>query len=150
MQKHLIASAVALAMLGTAGAAAAQQKPEDAIKYRQSALFIVGQNFAPIAAMAQGKMPYDQDLAAQRAAIVAYVLKLPWPAFSPGTDKGNTKAKPEIWSNLDDFQKKAEAAQAEAMKLADVAKTGHFEALKAQVGATGKACKACHDEYRNK
>jgi cytochrome c556 len=150
MRRHTIAGAIAFALLSAAGGAAAQQKPEDAIKYRQSALFIVGQNFGVVAAMAQGKMPYDKDVAAERAAIAGYVIKLPWRAFAPGTDQGNTKAKPEIWNNLDDFKKKAETVQAEAAKLAEVAATGDFDAIKAQVGATGKACKACHDEYRNK
>jgi cytochrome c556 len=40
--------------------------------------------------------------------------------------------------------------QSEVAKLAQVSKAGDFNALKAQVGEAGKACKACHDEYRNK
>ena len=140
----------AAALAGVAGAASGQQKPEDIIKYRQSALFLMGQHFGPIAAMAQGKLPYDKDAAARNAAVVEYMSKLPWDRFPAGTDQGNTKAKPEIWSNLDDFKSKADKMQSEVGKLAQVAKTGDFNALKAQVGETGKACKACHDEYRNK
>ena len=34
-------------------------KPEDAIKFRQSAMFVMGQNFARIGAMVNGKAPYD-------------------------------------------------------------------------------------------
>lgn len=130
--------------------ALAQQKPEEIIKYRQSALFIMGQNFGPLAAMAQGKIPYDKDVAIRNAGIVEYMSKLPWDRFTPGTDQGNTKAKPEIWLNLDDFKAKREKMQAEVVKLDEVAKTADFNAFKAQVGETGKACKACHDEYRNK
>ena len=40
--------------------------------------------------------------------------------------------------------------QSEAAKLAEVAKGGDFEAVKAPFGETVKACKACHDKYRNK
>lgn len=141
---------IAAALAAAAGTASAQQKPEEAIKYRQSALFILGQNFAPLAAMAQGKMPYDKDAAAAHAAIVEYMSRLPWDRFGPGTERGNTKAKPEIWSNLDDFKAKTDKMQSEVGKLAQVAKTGDFNALRAQVGETGKACKACHDDYRNK
>jgi len=150
MRMRVIAVAVGVALLGLAAVGAAQQKPEDVIKYRQSALFIVGQNFGPIAAMVQGKIPYDKDDAARRAAVVDFVIKLPWSAFAPGTDQGNTKAKPEIWLEMEDFKAKAKDVQAEAAKLAEVARSGDFDALKAQVGATGKACKACHDKYRNK
>jgi cytochrome c556 len=51
---------------------------------------------------------------------------------------------------MDDFKSKAEKMQAETAKLVQAAKTGDAAALKAQVGETGKACKACHDNYRNK
>ena len=142
----LLGGAVAFA----GGSAAAQQKPEDAIKYRQSALFIMGQHFGPLAGMAQNKIPYDKDAAVRHAAMVEFMSKLPWDRFSEGTDQGNTKAKPEIWLNPEDFKAKAEKMQGEVAKLAQVSKNGDLNALKAQVGETGKACKACHDEYRNK
>ena len=56
-------------------------KPEDAIKYRKNALFVMQQHFARLAAMAQGKAPYDAKLAAENAAIVANMAVLPWAAF---------------------------------------------------------------------
>ena len=142
---------VSAALSLTAATVGAQQKPEDIIKYRQSALFVMGQHFGPLAAMAQGKIAFDKDAAARHAAVVEFMSKLPWDRFPAGTEQGgNTKAKPEIWSNPDDFKAKAEKMQSEAAKLAQVARGGDFAALKAQVGETGKSCKACHDEYRNK
>lgn len=137
------------ALCGTA-AAHAQQKPEEAIRYRQSALFLLGQHFTPLAAMAQGKIPYDKDAAARNAALAEIMSKLPWDRFGPGTDQGNTKARPGVWTNPADFKAKADKMQAEVARLAQVARSGDFDALKAQVGETGRACKACHDEYRNK
>ena len=100
--------------------------------------------------MAKGDRPYDKEVAIKNATIVEFMSKLPWDKFAPGTDMGNTKAKPEIWENMDDFKAKAEKMQAETAKLLQVAQTGDAAALKAQVGETGKACKACHDNYRNK
>jgi len=149
MNTRTIALAAAV-LVGAAVTALGQTKPEDSIKYRQSAMFLVGQNFGPLAAMAQGKRPYDKEAAIKYATIVAFVSKLPLDGFVPGTDQGNTKAKPEIWLDMDDFKAKMEKMQEETAKLAEVAQQGDFEALKAQVGATGKACKACHDKYRNK
>jgi cytochrome c556 len=150
MRHSSIAALIGAAAALAGGGALAQQKPEDAIKYRQSALFIMGQHFGPLAGMAQNKIPYDKDAAMRHAALVEFMSKLPWDRFAPGTDQGNTKAKPEIWLNLEDFKAKAEKMQGEVAKLAQVSKAGDFNALKAQVGETGKACKACHDEYRNK
>jgi cytochrome c556 len=151
MKSSLVATLVAAAALGASAVGFAQQKPEDAIKYRQSALFIMGQHFGPLAAMAQNKIPYDKDAAIRHATVVEFLSSHPWDRFGPGTDKGgNTKAKPGIWENTDDFKSKAEKMQSEVSKLSQVAKSGDFNALKAQVGETGKACKACHDEYRAK
>jgi cytochrome c556 len=38
--------------------------------------------------------------------------------------------------------------QAEMSKLAATAKTGNLDSIKTAVGATGGACKNCHDAYR--
>jgi cytochrome c556 len=132
-----------------AGSAIAQ-KPEDAIKYRQGVYRVIGWNFGAMAAMAKGEKPYDAAAFARHAEIVAFMSKLPLEGFTPGSENGETKAKPEIWLDMDDFKAKLEKMQAEAAKLAEVAKGGDLAASKAQLGETGKACKACHDKYRNK
>jgi cytochrome c556 len=148
--KKAIAVAVGVLVFGAGLIAVAQTKPEDSIKYRRSAMFLVGSNFGPLAAMAQGKRPYDKEAAIKHASIVAFVSKLPIEGFVPGTDTGDTKAKPEVWQDMDDFKAKMDKMNQETGKLSQVAQTGDFEALKAQVGETGKACKACHDKFRNK
>jgi cytochrome c556 len=68
--------------------------------------------------------------------------------FPAGSEGGH--AKPEIWSNLADFQKKLEAMQLEIAKMGDAAMGGDRAAIGEQVAATGKACKACHDDYKKK
>lgn len=148
--KKAIAVAIGVLVLGAGLVAVAQTKPEDSIKYRRSAMFLVGSNFGPLAAMAQGKRPYDKETAIKHASIVAFVSKLPIEGFVPGTDTGDTKAKPEVWQDMDDFKAKMDKMNQETAKLAQVAQAGDFDALKAQVGETGKACKACHDKFRNK
>ena len=60
-----------------------------------------------------------------------------------------TYALPAIWQKNDDFVKLGIAAQAETAKPAQVAAARNTEALKAQTLATGKACKAYHDNYRS-
>ena len=123
-------------------------KPEDAIKYRRAALTVMAAHFGRVAAMANGRMPFDAGAAASNAAIAESMSKLPYVAFIDGTDKGDTKAKPEIWANKAKFDAAADKLQGEMTKLAMVAKGGNIDAIKAQVGATGGACKACHDDFR--
>lgn len=141
-------SALALTLAGPASAQFA--KPEDAIKYRQSALFVMQQNFSRVAAMAAGKTPFDAKVAADSAAVADFMAKLPWAAFGPGTDKGQTKAKPEIWTDKAKFDEAATKMQGEMGKFAVAARSGNLEIIKAAVGATGAACKACHDDFRAK
>lgn len=145
-----IAAALGLAMSMALPAHAQFAKPEDAIKYRQSALFVMAQNFGRVAAMASGKAPYDAKLAAESAEVAAYMSKLPWAGFTPQSDLGDTKAKPEIWSNRAKFDDLGKKVQAELDKLAVAAKAGNLDAIKPAVGAVGKACKNCHDDFRAK
>ena len=147
--KALAPFAMAVAALAFCVPASAQfAKPEDAIKYRKSALFVMQQNFGRVAAMAAGKAPFDAKVAADSAAVAEYMAKLPWAAFGEGTDKGETRAKPEIWRESGKFHEYADKMQSEMSKLAVAAKTGNLDAIKTAVGATGGACKTCHDAYR--
>jgi cytochrome c556 len=153
MQPFLKSFAGLVLAAGLAGAAHAQApfaKPEHAIKYRQSALFVMGQHFGRIGAVAKGERPYNKDEVVRNAAIAEAMSKLPWEGFVAGTDKGETRAKPEIWTESAKFKSAAEKMQQEISKLAEVAKGGDLGAIKAQFGATGKACKACHDDFRKK
>ena len=149
--KHLIVT-VTLLLAGISMPAYAQfAKAEDAIKYRQSALFVMGQHFTRLAGMAQGKIPFDAKAAADNAAVVESMSKLPWAGFGEGTNQGgNTKPKPEVWSDNAKFKEAADKMMAEVVKLNTAAKTGKLDDLKSAVSATGGTCKNCHDNFRNK
>jgi cytochrome c556 len=149
--KHLIVT-VTLLLAGISMPAYAQfAKAEDAIKYRQSALFVMGQHFTRLAGMAQGKIPFDAKAAADNAAVVESMSKLPWAGFGEGTNQGgNTKAKPEVWSDNAKFKEAADKMMAEVVKLNTATKTGKLDDLKSAVSATGGTCKNCHDNFRNK
>ena len=146
----LLASFVfaASATMLTAPAQAQFAKPEDAIKYRKAALTVMAAHFGRVAAMANGRMPFDAAVIASNAAVAESMSKLPWAAFVDGSGAGDTKAKPEIWSDNAKFKAASEKMQGEMSKLAAVAKGGNIDAIKAQAGATGGTCKACHDDFR--
>jgi len=130
--------------------AQAQMKPEDAIKLRQSAMKLIGYNFGSIGAMVNDKKPYNKDEAIRNATNIEGLVSQPWEFFIPGTDKGETKAKADIFKDADKFKAANEKLQAEAAKLAQVSKSGDMAALKTQFGATAQACKNCHDNFREK
>ena len=150
MRKYLLAVSAVVMTLTTTGAAA-QAKPEDVIKYRQSVYKVMNWNFGPMAAMVKGDKPYDKEAFARHAAIVSQMSPLAMEGFAAGSDKGaETKAKPEIWAKPADFKEKMDKMVGETKKLAAISTTGSFDDIKKQFGATGGACKACHDDYRNK
>ncbi|MFZ5547431.1 MAG: c-type cytochrome [Pseudomonadota bacterium] len=147
--KRLVLAAAAVAGLATALPAAAQfQKPEDAIKYRKAAFTLMANHFGRVAAMASGRAPFDAAAAQANADLVVTLSKLPYAGFIDGTSSGDTKAKPEIWSERDKFNAAAGKMQEEVVKLSAAAKTGNLDQVKAAVGEVGKSCKACHDNYR--
>src|SRR5579863_1785564 len=75
---------------------------------------------------------------------------LNWFPKGSGPESGvKTYALPAIWQKNDDFVKLGKAMQAEAAKFAQVAGTKNPDALRTESTALGKACKACHDNYRS-
>jgi cytochrome c556 len=54
------------------------QTGKDAVKYRQSAMFLQSTHFGRIAAMANGRVPYDKAAVNANAELVAMVSQLPW------------------------------------------------------------------------
>ncbi len=143
-------AALAAATLATALPAAAQwQKPEDAIKYRQSAMALQNNHLGRVFGMAQGRVPFDAKVAAEQIEIVAMINKLQFAAFIEGSDKGNTKARPDIWMDKDKWNAAVAKSQDDVLKLAAAGKTGNLDQIKAAVGAVGGSCKGCHDAFRN-
>lgn len=143
---------IAIAVIAAAGilpfSAQAQMKPEDAIKLRQSAMKLIGYNFSSIGAMVNDKKPYNKDEAIRNAARVDVLAHQSPEFFIAGSDKGETKAKPEIWKETEKFKAASDKLQAESEKLAAVAKSGDLAALKTAFGAAAQSCKGCHDSYR--
>jgi cytochrome c556 len=153
--KMKLSSVIGVAAMAAAGvmmavpAAAQFAKPEDAIKYRQSAFTVMAAHFGRIGAVVKGEAPYGPSVAAD-AKIVETMSHLPFPAFVDGTDSGDTGARPEIWKNRAKFDAAAENMQKAVAELAKVAASGDEGALKGAFGAAGKACKDCHDDFRKR
>jgi cytochrome c556 len=147
--KYTTLSAGALLMLAMGLPAQAQfAKPEDAIKYRKASFTVMSAHFGRLGAMANGRTPYDAKVAADNADVVATLSKLPWAAFVEGSDKGDTRAKPEIWKEGAKYKEAADKMQAEIVKLNTAAKAGNIDALKVAFGPAAASCKACHDNFR--
>ena len=148
MKRTLSLTGTLLALTLAIPAQAQFAKPEDAIKYRKASYAVMAAHFGRLGAMASGRAPDDAKVAAENAELVATLSKLPWAAYGEGTDKGDTRAKPEIWKESAKFKEASDKMQAEVVKLNAAAKAGNLDALKVAFGPAAASCKACHDNFR--
>ncbi|KQV95664.1 cytochrome c [Pelomonas sp. Root1237] len=149
MKRLLIITAALLA-----NAAQAQQapKPEQLIKWRQSAYQVIGWNTGRVKANVDGT--YNKDDVIRAANTIAAVANGGLPSLFPAsteTGKGwhDTSVKPTLFSDAAGAAAAQAAFGKEANELARVAQGGDVAAIKAQLAALQKTCKACHDDYRN-
>jgi len=151
MKRKLLAATV-VASFGAAWVvdAVAQVKPEILVKQRQAAMTLQGKYFGPLAGMAQGKLPYDANIVQRNAGYLDVLDRMPWDGFDPSTKNVKSAALPAIWSEPAKFKEAQERLQSEVSRLVSVSKGGDEGAVKAQIGAVGKACGNCHENFREK
>ena len=132
------------------GGAAAQAKPETLVKQRQAVMTLQGKYFGPLAAMAQGKIPYNAQVAQRNAGFLDNLSRMAWDGFDPNTKGEKSRALPAIWEQSDKFKSAAAQLENETAKLYQLTRSGDEAAVKAQIGAVGKQCGSCHDNFRQK
>jgi cytochrome c556 len=79
--------------------------------------------------------------------IAAYAARIP-SLFPPGSDKGKTDARPEIWTDPSGFAAKAKDLETAATALAAAAAAKDAAATAKQFAAMVGTCKSCHDTFR--
>ncbi len=145
-----VAAGVAFCALNVVAQGRPQSKAEQAIKYRQSVYKIILWNFGPMAGMVQGKLPYEAAEFSKHAERVATMAPMLLEGYPPDSAAGApTRAKPEIWQNLDEFTTLMHNMENKAAALASTAREGSLEKSRAAFGELGDACKACHDKFRS-
>jgi cytochrome c556 len=140
------------ALLATGLVAMAQEsgvRPDTAIKYRKGVFTAMNWQMRVMGTMIKtGKI--DKAAFAQRAQSLEALVNLPYEAFTPGTEKGDTRALEGVFTDRARFDELARRMQGEVTRLAQVARGGDEAAIRTQFGAVDKACEACHDDYRRK
>jgi cytochrome c556 len=140
--------------IGFAGVAGLSQAQTDVIKQRQADMKANGASMKAINGILEANGP-AADVAAEATKINAKAMEIAtlFPAGSDqpaGSEPGQTKAKPEVWQNPDDFAAKLKALQDESAMLITAANGGDMAAIKAQYEKLGGTCGGCHKVYKNK
>lgn len=148
-----ILTAAALAIIPLTAIAQDDDPIEQTIKARQGYYQMLAINMGTLAGMAKGDIAYDETAASTAAANIEALTNYNLPSLflegSASDQVDDTAAKPDIWSNMDDFRAKF-SDLGTAATGASGAVTGGADNVGAVVGKLGGACKACHDSFREK
>jgi cytochrome c556 len=139
-----VTKALVAGLILTAGIAFAGKSTDPDAKARQDLMDIVGKNTGVLGDMAGGKAPFDAAAAeAAKAAIIEAAGKIPEAFKGQGTD-AESKAKPEVWANWDEFVEDSEKLGKAATDL----DASSLETVQAGMAGLGGVCKDCHTEFR--
>jgi len=144
LSRSLASGALVAVALATGGATA----DEGMIKYRQSVMKSNGGHLGAVVTIIKGEVPFTDDLQGHTQALAELAI-IAGQVFPEGSGTGETRALPAIWEKPEDFKKAYEAYQTAAADLAKTAETDP-KAVPAAVGALGKTCKGCHDDFQKK
>jgi cytochrome c556 len=146
----LAAGLVAALSAGIAGQALAQAKPDVLVKQRQAVMTLQAKYLGPLVGVAQGRVPYNAAMVQRNAGFLDNLSRMPWDGFDPSTKGEKSRALPAVWDNNAKFKENAARLENETSKLVTLSKGGDEAAVKAQIGAIGKVCGSCHDDFRSK
>lgn len=140
----LLTKAFVAGFILSAGVVFAGKSTDPDAMARQALMGVNGMNAKILGEMAGGKVPFDAAAAeAAKAALIESASKTAATFEPQGTD-AESKAKPEIWTNWDDFLVKADGL----VKAAEALDASSVEGVQAGMAAIGGACKDCHSKYQ--
>lgn len=131
--------------MGVAGEADQQ------VLYRQSVLGVIGWHFKSMGAMAQGRVPFDADLFAQRSQWIATLAPEVRVGFTDATQATElpNRVKPELWYQQARFNTLADELETASVALVEAAKDAQSrDDIRKPYAKVAQTCKACHDRFR--
>ena len=161
MNRFAKSSLIALCAIAPVSAVLAQdaapptpeQQAEQAVLTRQGLLKVMGFYMAPLGGMLKNKVPFDAAVAGKSGTSIEALGAMIPDVFVFDTRKATnvkTKAQDGIWTNAADFKSKADDLVKAATALVEASKSGDKGTTLKAAGAVGKACGACHDQFRDK
>jgi len=146
MHKKILLAAIALSTVLASAVAYSAEDP--AVEAREKAMKTMGKNMKAMMKMAKGETPFDAAQFTEHAKAVAGEANKDLVALFPADTDMGTDAKPEIWTNMDDFKARAADLKEKANALVAAAETGDQAKMTAAQGDVGKVCGGCHKKYK--
>jgi cytochrome c556 len=134
-----------LGILMTLAAMGASAEESAAVKYRQHTMEAVGGHMQAAVAIVKGEVDHKSDLSVHAAGLAGLS------GIAPGLFGADAKggdALPAIWDDSKAFQERLDAFRTAAVDFDAAVTSGAMEKIGPALGALGKACKACHDDFK--
>lgn len=144
--KKLVLLAAAAASLSALAVTAHADETNQAIVHRQAIYKLTAAHMQGLKASLLLKGQINN--AAWHAEGIVDAFKHMGDAYPAGSDKGETKAKANIWTEPAKFEEAGKKAFAAAVALAEATKAGDQAKSLDAYKALGGACKSCHQEFR--
>jgi len=130
--------------------AKSQKHANKTLKMRQAVFSLLGSNMGPLGGMMKGKVPFNAKVVEKNALRINQLSMMIADYLKTDTSKYKlkTEALDNIWTEKEKFAQKIEALSKASKALHKVANTGNEKAIKKAIGAVGKSCGSCHDDYK--
>ncbi|WP_156892499.1 c-type cytochrome [Salaquimonas pukyongi] len=148
--KRTLAALVLAVALG--GAAFAHQGATGIVKQRMDAMTAMKDAMAVVGRMLKGESAFEPAKAGKAADAIAghaIEMKTLFPD-TPESRQAMSEATPLVWEEAQRFNDLADELAAAARQLSQVAHAGDEAVLSNRFRAVGKACSACHQDFRQK
>ena len=126
----------------------------DLIKYRKAVYSSMKGHMSAISRILRGRLAEYTGHIIDHAEALKQTARILPELFPAGTGFGETAvktaAKPEVWERPEEFHKAAKRLEDTSADLAETVRSGNVKALREKVGAVGKACQRCHQQFRRK
>jgi len=149
MKARLLLLALGMgALLHSSFVQAQDRKIEQAIKHRKAAFTLMATYVNRMVQTVDGHRPFDAKQMAQDAKAVELLSKLPWEGFVEGSERGDTRAKDDIWFEDEKFKRYANDLQVKTAAVTTAAESGDIKRFKTAVSQMRDACNVCHKAFR--
>ncbi len=133
--------------MAAVGVARAADDPAAVLDYRKKVMRTMGASIGGLFDILGGKVSYSGHLAGHVNALREASLMV-LDVFPEGSAVGDSRAKPEIWTDWAKFEEAGKALQAATAELVTATAGGDMAAIGAAAEKVGGACGNCHKPFR--
>ncbi|MDP2621191.1 MAG: cytochrome c [Hyphomicrobiales bacterium] len=148
MTRNPVISVTCAVLLGGSALVFSAGVHADEIAQRKVAMQNNNNAAKTLTAMFKGETAFDGKAVAFAGYTIANDFAAARTLFPEGSVRDDSRAKPEIWQDMEGFIAALENADAAAKAVAATGEANDEAAFKEAFGGLGKACGDCHEKFR--